>query len=114
QAQTPVPVPVPTPIPSNPALGIIAQSYRANTPLGLIEGVEVTSDRYGRPLFARTPSGGWQRLRFRVGWDVILEVNGVPVRSVADLRASTQLGWNTLRIWDRATGITDEYWMHLK
>ena len=55
----------------------------------------------------------WSLDEFVDRHDVILEVNGVAVRTVSDVRRTTQLKWNWLRIWDRQTGTTAEYKIYL-
>ncbi len=96
----------PCPVPNGPSLGISAESFRTNTPLGKIEGVRVIKDSKRRSLYKRNTNGGWQRYKFRPRYDVILSVNGSAVYSPTNVRSTTQLEWNTLRIWDRKTGTT--------
>ena len=101
-------------IDDTPRIGIAVQPFRLNTPLGVIQGVRVTQDLRRRPLYAPNPYGdGWRRYRFRVGHDVILEVNGNPVRTREDVNRFTQTDANTLRIWDSKTGVSGVYTVYL-
>jgi hypothetical protein len=100
---------VSAPVPNRPRLGIHVNEFRMNTPNGIIRGVRVVSDEMGKYLYREDGEGRRMRFNFRVGYDVILEINGDEVRNVNDLRGGANPGWNTLRIWDRQTGRTAEY-----
>jgi|GEM_PF-6978867 len=103
--------PVPSPVPNGgqPRLGISASPFRQNTPNGRIVGARVDSDSARRVLHYTDSNGNRRTARFRTGYDIILEVNGHSVTDSQDVLNSLQFGWNTLRIWDRHTGITDDY-----
>ena len=113
-AQQGRPIPAPAPIGNQPRLGITASPYRQNTPNGQIVGVRVNSDSARRVLHYTDSNGNRRTARFRTGYDIILTVNGSSVTDSQDVLNSLQFGWNTLRIWDRHTGITDDYEVEIR
>ncbi len=113
-AQQGRPIPSPAPIGGQPRLGISASPFRQNTPNGQIVGVRVDSDSARRVLHYTDSNGNRRTARFRTGYDIILEINGSTVTNSQDVLNSLQFGWNSLRIWDRHTGITDTYEVQIR
>jgi hypothetical protein len=104
----------PAPIGVQARLGVQASPFRLSTPNGLIEGARVTSDSARRVLYHTDSNGTRRQMRFRVGYDVILSVNGNSVRNSQDVLNHLTFGWNTLEIWDRYTGITGSYEVNIQ
>ena len=94
-------------------LGICTERFSMATPFGTVRGAAVIHDHHGRALYRMDVYSQWQRYRFRVRYDVILQVNGARVESGAEVLRTLQLGWNDLRIWDRYTGRTATYRVRL-
>lgn len=100
--------PAPRETPTGPPLGIMAQSFRS----GNINGVIITQDRKRRDLWY-LERGVKKRAKFAPGRDVILKINDNPVRSAKDVLRCTIKDFNKLRIKDRQTGVTGDYWIDL-
>lgn len=96
---------------SGPPIGIHVQPYRKVNEHSheIWEGVRVVRDSKRRPLHRRDNNGRWRHYHFRVGYDVIVQVNGMPVSSARDVLSETRHGWNELYIYDIKTRVLARY-----
>jgi hypothetical protein len=104
-----VATPIDAPDAKGPAIGIDATPYSN----GEVTGVLVVRDKIKRKLWYKKESGQKQAAYFRVNEDVILKVNGHPIRSAADVLRHTHESYNKLTIRDLRTKATGDYFVEL-
>ena len=99
---------------NGPPIGINVRDYhRVTTPTVSYQGVLVVQDRSRRWLWTGNGMGGWRRVHFELGRDVIVLVNGSNVGTSRDVLANTRPGWNELDIYEYRTGHVTKYWVQL-
>ncbi len=88
-----------------PEIGIRVKHHREvnHRERWIVEGWRVVRDFNRRPLYRQNSKGQRKKYYFRVGHDVIMNINGRRVSETANLSRFLRDGWNDLDIWDGAT-----------